>query len=184
MQSTGQGGPEVNRDLEVLFGRLNDAIRELNALRATQDAITGGSGGSPPPPGGDGGTSGGTGDVPFLPVYESSATTIYDQGTGTEDSWQNNVSAGAPSGARFAIVQFQMNSDTDTDDYDMNWRTESGAQEILVGKILPGADSDSGNNDVNTWYFVKLTASGTFDYRVNSNAGSLNWSIKRLGYSM
>jgi len=116
-----------------------------------------------------------------LPQYETAAEDIATQATGAEDAW-TTVSAGAPTGARMAIVQFEAYSNDDTDDYTISWRTENGAQEVKAMRIDPSATADSSDQNPIVWYFVPLTGTGQFDYNVTSTAGALNWTIRRLGY--
>lgn len=178
IQSSGQAGPEVNRDLEIIFGKVNEAVRAINTLQSTVSAITGGSNGAPPsvtdpgaPPGDDSG---------FQIVYEASAAAIDDQSTGVEDAWET-VASGVPSGARWAIIQFEINSDDYLDDVKMYFRKQSGAQEIKVLDITPGGDVEMDHRDPMVWYFVEVTGTGTFDYKVDTTS-TPNWAIRRLGY--
>lgn len=118
--------------------------------------------------------------VTGYPEYEASATTLATQATGVEDAW-TTISAGAPNGARFAIIQFEAYSDSDADNYLFEFRQQAGAQAVRVIRIDPTATADSSDQNPIEWYFVPL-ASGNFDYQVTSTAGSLNWTIRRLGY--
>lgn len=182
IQSTGQAGPQVNRDLEVLFERLNLTIRELNSLSDTVLALTGGSKGSPVSPVTDPGGGGGTTIQQTFPVYEASGTVLAGTGesVSTENAWTTVVS-GAPSGSRFAIIQFRMWSANDDAGGALLFRKESGAQEITAAVVRADGTSDS-DRDSYPIVFVELTASGGFDYRANETAGDVGWSVRRLGY--
>lgn len=65
-QSTGQAGPEVNRDLEILFAAVNDLIRCVAKVATYLESKSGGTFGSNAASGetgagGTGGTRPGTG---------------------------------------------------------------------------------------------------------------------------
>ncbi len=176
LQSTGQAGPEVNRDLETLSEKLNQAIRETADLRKILDGLTGGSSGTPPPPSGDNGDDGGTSGYPFDLVYETSRTTLAGtaEGTATEDAW-TTLASGVT--ARYALIQFYCDGNGDTDQGTMKWRTESGSQEITAHELAQDYQTH--------WsppFIVKLTAAGNFDYRTDTTAGAFTWKIYRLGY--
>ncbi len=132
------------------------------------------------------GSSGSTDDgpidtsLPFAPINESSATVLADQGTGTENAW-TTIASGAPAGARWAKIQFEINSDDYADDVKMFYRTESGSQEIKMLDITPGGDVEMDHRDPIAWDFVQITGAGNFDYKVDT-VSTPNWSITRIGY--
>lgn len=176
MQSTGQGGPEVNRDIEVLFDKINELVRDNNSLRETIGGLSGGSTGTPPPASGNTGATSDPGDS-FVPTYATMAT-LADQGTGTENAW-TTVASGAPAGSRFAIIIFEVSSTDDADVGDLKWRTSSGAAEILA--VYVNGDEDDASPRM--MCFVPLTASGDLDYKfTNTSATTINWLITYCGY--
>lgn len=88
MQSTGQAGPEVNRDIEVLFQTANDLIRCVGKLAVFANQVTsggfatgegfggGGSGGSGPGGTGPQGPGGATPGRPWMFVSSGSNLTL------------------------------------------------------------------------------------------------------------
>jgi hypothetical protein len=181
MQSTSQAGPEINRDLEILFGKATELVRAVNALQTTVDALAGGSTGAPPsstePP-----PSEGQDNTPTLPTTEASATVL--AGTGepedTEDAW-TTVPSGVPAGATMVLVEGRMWSTNDDAGGTVEVRTENGSQEITLAVIRADGTSDADRESVG-WYPLPVDADGDIQYKANTTAGTLGWSLKRLGY--
>jgi hypothetical protein len=162
--------PEVPKlENEKLMYFLKQLSSEVVSLRKSLGSFLDGSDGSDGAAGGE-----------FLPVYETSGTSLADQGTGAEDAW-TTIASGAEAGARFAMIQFEINSDDYTDDVKMYFRRASGDQEVKVLDITPGGDVEMDHRDPMVWYFVPLTTGGDFDYKVDTTS-TPNWSITRLGY--
>lgn len=179
MQSTGQAGPEINRDLEILFGKATELVREANRLRSTLDALTGGAQGSPPASGSDG-ESGGTGTSGVkMPTY---VTPVRLAGSAeienTEDAF-TSVDPGAPSDAVSYIIRFGIDSTDNADVSALLWRTESGAAEVPCVEV----DSDEDDASPRIVYEVIPASGGSFEYLFNNtSATTQGWFVEYLGY--
>lgn len=116
----------------------------------------------------------------FEPIPE---TTVVLAGVGetedTEDAWTTLVS-GAPSGARYAKIQFYMVAlDGNADGY-MEWRTDSSGPATRMNEINPGTGDAESNTQI-SWDYVTLNA-GAFQYYTGTSAGSLDWEVRYIGY--
>jgi hypothetical protein len=130
-------------------------------------------------------TDSGTGDevsnALFEITYETPVTLAGSgEATSTEDAW-TTLSAGAPSGARYAIIRFGIDSTDDADVANLKWRTESGAAEIPCVEV----DSDQDDAAPRIAYFVTLDGAGQFQYLfTNTSATTITWSIQYVGYAL
>jgi len=181
LQSTGQAGPEVNRDLEVLQGRLNDALRMLNEMEKTLGSLTGGSSGSPPPVGGDeggGDTGGGNGNGKITPIAPTSVAT-----GNTTAAWATaDISASVPSWATLAWVRDHIFGDNSADNAVIQYRRDSGSSTREGSEINPTGAAQSADDSGFRWIEI---INGSFDYQVSGslNAAAGAWEIDLEGYS-
>ena len=117
----------------------------------------------------------------FEITYESPAVLA---GTGeteaTEDAWTTIPDAGAPSEARYALIQFYMFSNDDDAGGKITWRSASGSAEIEAVIIRADGTSDADRAALNQ-FLIPLTDGG-FDYKADTTAGDAQWQIRRIGY--
>lgn len=118
--------------------------------------------------------------VTGYPEYEDSRTTLAGtaETISAEDAW-TTIASGAPAGARFAIIQFRGEGSTTVGSGAMQFRKESGAQEITAFEY------PAGNNDESihiATVFVEITGTGDFDYIANTTGTAYIWKIYRLGF--
>lgn len=165
--------PKNRRDHEVLQDTLNQLLRANKAMADQIGNLTGDSNG-----GSSGGSSNGSTSINFTPNY-TTPVVLTNQASGTEDAW-TTISASAPANTTYAIIQFHMASTNDSAGGQMSWRTNSGAAEIIAGAIRADGVSDA-DRDFRAWFFVPLS-SGTFDYKADTTAGTLDWEILNIGY--
>lgn len=116
----------------------------------------------------------------FEIVYE---TPVALAGTGetedTEDAW-TTVASGAPAGTSYAVIQFYMVSGSDDAAGQLSWRTSSGEAEIVAAIIKGDGTSDNDRASIAA-YIVPLN-SGDLDYKADTTAGTVTWSVRRIGY--
>lgn len=113
----------------------------------------------------------------FEPIYVTPAS-LADQGAGTEGAW-TTLTPSAPSGARYATIIFEVRSTDDADVGKLEWRTESGAAEIMAVEV----NSDEDDAQPRIVFFVPLTSGGSFQYFfTNTSTTTIDWSITYVGY--
>jgi hypothetical protein len=164
---------KTNRDLEAIFKFLQIFFDQSKLVAQNVDG-TGGSNDNGT--GNDGGTggSGGSGSTTLSLAYET-PTLLVDQSTGVQNSW-TTINSGVTS--TYAIIQFRLHGDSDSDGIIMNFRKTSGSPEIPTLQVIKS--SDSGEVALITWYFVELN-NGLFDYDIVVTNGTPDWSIYRIG---
>jgi hypothetical protein len=180
MQSTGQGGPEVNRDLEVLFETLIKMLRGVQGMTTALQILTSGSsggttGGSPPPP-----TTGGSTPSSFVLTHEDA---VILAGTGetedTEDAW-TTVDAGAPADAVYVLLQVLLDGDADTHGGEFWVRQANTEPETLMARIV--FTSDSGDVNYAPIVIQKINGDGNIDYLADTTTSQFTWKLQRVGY--
>lgn len=180
MQSTGQAGPPINRDLEVLFEKVREMVRAVNGLQTMVDALTAGNTGSPPSTTNTDteGTGGVSTETPFGITYETPVVLAgFGETEDTEDAW-TTLASPAPSG-KLPLILFEISSTDNADVGSLLWRTESGAAEIPCVAV----DSDEDDAQPRIWYFIVPDSDGNFEYIFNNDSSTtIDWKIYYLGY--
>lgn len=115
----------------------------------------------------------------FVPKRVAEVTLV-TQATWTTGSFIP-IYAQAPKGARWAIIQFFLQSTADVDDYEMFWDCP-GKVDDPQRTVLVKSGEDDHRPRMNE--FVDLDGAGYFRYKVLANAGGPNGSIKLVGYVM
>jgi hypothetical protein len=180
LQSTGQAGPEVNRDLEVLSGRLNEAIRLLNEMEKTLGSLTGGSTGSPPPSGG--GDTGGGSDSGVAARINPVTPTSVASGTTTAASASVDCSAVVPASATYAWIRTRIFGDNSSDNATIQVRKNSGDSWRDAGTINPTGAAQSADDSMFRWVGLEGQA---FLAQVTGSLDTTNgdWDITVEGWS-
>ena len=112
----------------------------------------------------------------FRPVPDTEKT-LATQATGTQNAW-TKIHSGAPTNAGFAKIMFEIASTSNTDVAEFFWRGAAGV--ISRASIVSGDEDDAQPRVID---YPDLSA-GEFEYLVDVDAGSPNWSIRYMGYSL
>lgn len=154
--------PEMYAYLKYLLGRINKIDKAVGV-----DSDEGGDE---------------TGAFGFNPTPDTAAVIAGNgESEDTEDAW-TTVSAGAPTGARFAKIRFRVSSTDNNDDGDLKWRTDSSGAESPIMAECVALEADA--QEI-TFDWVTLTDGGTFDYKfTNTSATTIDWNITYCGYSL